>query len=131
MLHTYILNGNSRIIKFYNFHLSSPCPTHPCDKNSSPSFSQISPVLMVPDLVCEGFSLFAFLWKNVSLLSRRKLTQSENLMKSENHTSSGTDAFLQRLGVISLTTWHHAYNLHILKLMIVIQKFYYPYYLVH
>lgn len=47
MLHTYIciyvVNGNSRIIKFYNFHSSSPCPTHPCDKNSFPSFSKLAP----------------------------------------------------------------------------------------
>lgn len=115
----------NEIIKFYNFR-----PSSPCDKNSSPSLHQITPMLRVPVKVSHCLPASG---ENVPLLSRRKLTESGNLtdeVRKSHFLRHGCFSVL-RLGVISLTTWLHAYNLRILKLTIVTLKFYYPYYLVH
>jgi len=88
-------------------------------------------MLMMSDLTCEGLPLLASLGKCVTSL--KKETKWENLIGDvrKSHILRHRCFSVLRLGVISLTIWLHAYNLHILKLMTVILKFYYSYYLVH
>lgn len=40
-------------IHFYTFQPSSSCPIYPCDKNSSPTLSPFTPMLMVSALICK------------------------------------------------------------------------------